>query len=179
VTTIMTVCTGNICRSPAAELLLREYLGDLASVSSTGTHAMRGHGIPAEMLMCLDVDGIDGRGHTSTQFKERDAREADLIITMTARHRAFTVSEAPATLKHTFLLTEIAETARAGAELAGDTPTERLANLPDAVRNYRPALAGDVVADVPDPYGRGQARYDEAYAMIKDAIVDIDAWVRG
>lgn len=173
----MTVCTGNICRSPAAELLLKKYLGDLATLRSCGTHAMRGHGIPAEMLICLDADGIDGRGHTASQFKGGDARDADLIIAMAGQHRTYAVSEAPAALKHTLLLSEIAETARAGAKLRGVTPADRLMDLADAVRGFRPKLAGVTLADVPDPYGYPQASYDKSYAMIRDAVRDIAAWV--
>lgn len=178
-TTIMTVCTGNICRSPAAELLLRDYLGDLATVSSTGTHAMRGHGVTAEMLVCLEADGIDGRGHTASQFTDRAASASDLIVTMTAEHRRYAASAAPDARERTFLLEEIAAAARAGADLEGDTPAERLAEVSHAVRRIHPWLAHASVADVPDPYGLGQARYDQSYAMIRDAVRDIAAWVRG
>ena len=47
---ILTVCSGNICRSPLAEQLLRVGLTDLAgvTVSSAGTIALVGEGMPAE-----------------------------------------------------------------------------------------------------------------------------------
>jgi protein-tyrosine phosphatase len=175
----MTVCTGNICRSPAAALLLREYLGDLATVSSTGTYAMRGHGIPDEMLACLRADGIDGRDHSSSQFTDRAASESDLMIVMAAEHRRFAVAASPAVADRTFLMSEIATAARAGVELAGATAAERLANLPRAVRGFREGLTGRSPADVPDPYGLGQRAYDDSYAMIREAVIDIAKWVRG
>ena len=172
-TSILTVCTGNICRSPAAELLLTEYLGPDAVVSSAGTYAMVGYGIPEEMLMCLDVDGIDGRGHSAQQLTADLARQHDIIICMTAAHRSWAVREAPFALKRTFLLTEIAAAAREGAPLEGG-----LAGVADAVQGFRVELAGRDLADVPDPYRRGQKLYDESYAMIRSAVNDIAAWVR-
>ena len=36
---ILTVCTGNICRSPVAERLLTKSLGDEVTVASAGVHA--------------------------------------------------------------------------------------------------------------------------------------------
>ncbi|MFW7413870.1 low molecular weight phosphatase family protein [Demequina sp. SO4-18] len=176
---VLTVCTGNICRSPAAEALLRHHLGDLAEVSSAGTYAMTDTGIPAQMLMGLDASGIDARSHRSRQLTGPMAREADLIIAMTAEHRTRIVQEAPAVLRRTFLLDELAKAARAQAPLEGATAAERLSNVPDAIQGFRPELVGLGVEDVPDPYGRSQESYDRAYSMIEAAVRDISAWVRG
>ena len=173
-TSILTVCTGNICRSPAAELLLAREFGAAAEVSSAGTYAMVGHGIPAPMLVCLDEDGIDGRSHHARQLTAALARESDLIICMSAQHRARAVSEAPFALKRTFLLSEIATAARHGAPLVGG-----LDGVARAVQSYRVELAGMRLEDVPDPYMEPQAVYDSTYAMIRDAVRDIAAWVRG
>src|SRR5690606_12746543 len=46
---ILTVCTGNICRSPLAEAVLASRLADLdLRVHSAGTQALVGHGMPPE-----------------------------------------------------------------------------------------------------------------------------------
>lgn len=178
-TSIITVCTGNICRSPAAELLLQEYLGGAAAVSSAGTHALVGRGIPAEMLMALDGDGIDGRGHAAQQYSSDLARSFDLVICMTAEHRRWAVSEAPFALRKTFMLTELQEAARRGAALTGSSLEERVASVPDAVSSIRPLLAGVSLADVPDPYMRSQAVYDATYATLKSLIGEVVEWVKG
>ncbi len=60
-TTMPTVCAGNIYRSPTAEALLRECLGDLALASSAG---------------------MDARGHRSRHFTGEISRVADRIIEM-------------------------------------------------------------------------------------------------
>ncbi|MFW2512337.1 low molecular weight phosphatase family protein [Demequina sp. SO4-13] len=178
-TTVLTVCTGNICRSPAVEALLRHHLGDIADFSSAGTHAMTDTGIPAQMLMGLDAAGIDARAHRSRQLTESLAREADLIIAMTAEHRTRIVQEVPSVLRRTFLLDELAKAAREQAPLEGDSPAERLRNIPDAIQGFRPELSAFQIEDVPDPYRRSQDDYDRAYAMIEAAVRDISAWVRG
>lgn len=171
-TSIVTVCTGNICRSPAAELLLARALGPDAVVTSAGTHALVGHGIPTPMLRCLDADGLDGRGHAARQFSSAIAASADVVVCMTARHRAWAVKEAPSAFKRTFLLSEVAAAARAGVPLTGG-----VAGISDAVQGYRVALAGVPLADVPDPYMESQDAYDRSYAMIAELVGEIGDWV--
>ena len=50
---ILAVCTGNVCRSPAVERLLASKLGPTVSVSSAGTHALVGHPISEPMAALL------------------------------------------------------------------------------------------------------------------------------
>ncbi|MFV0286785.1 MAG: low molecular weight phosphatase family protein [Demequina sp.] len=177
-TSIVTVCTGNICRSPAAALLLRDYLGDLAEVSSAGTHALEGHPIPHEMLTALDGVGLDGRAHRARALSGEVTRGADLIIAMAGDHRAFAVRQAPAALKRTVLLDELARAAREGIVLEGSSAKERLGQVAATVAAHRTALADPPPRDVPDPYRRGQGAYDDAFTMIHHAVRDVAAWVR-
>lgn len=52
---IMFVCTGNVCRSPMGELLMRRYLsGTSITVSSAGTHALVGHPIDPSSGRLMD-----------------------------------------------------------------------------------------------------------------------------
>ncbi|MDN4475407.1 low molecular weight phosphatase family protein [Demequina sp. SYSU T00192] len=175
--TILTVCTGNICRSPAAELLLAEALRDVADVASAGTHALVGHGIPAPMLSELEADAIDGGTHAGRLLTEAVMRDSDLVITMTAEHRQLAVRTGPFALKRTFTLAELAAAAGTGAALEGATAHERLADIPRAVAAHRHVLAGYELADVPDPYRRDQDAYHEAYTLIRGAVAEIAAWV--
>jgi protein-tyrosine phosphatase len=51
---ILLVCTGNICRSPMGEALLRARLGPLVQVQSAGTHAAsRGEPVDARAAAVL------------------------------------------------------------------------------------------------------------------------------
>ena len=79
---ILIVCTGNICRSPMAEALLRAKLGSGFQVSSAGLAALVG--APADPLA---VEVMQERGHDITGHRGRQAlpsllEGADLILTM-------------------------------------------------------------------------------------------------
>ena len=56
---ILAVCTGNVCRSPAVERLLSSKLGPTVNVSSAGTHALAGHPISAPMAALLRESDIE------------------------------------------------------------------------------------------------------------------------
>ncbi|WP_062304423.1 arsenate reductase/protein-tyrosine-phosphatase family protein [Demequina subtropica] len=174
---ILTVCTGNICRSPAAELLLQRALGDIATVASAGTHALVGHGVPEPMLAELAAGGIDGSSHRAQLLTEGLMRDADIIITMTTEHRRHAVSTAPSALKRTFTLAELAASAGTGQTLVGATPAERIADIPRAVAAHRHVLAGLELDDVPDPYGYGQTEYHDSYRLIARAVDEVAAWI--
>jgi protein-tyrosine phosphatase len=175
---VLVVCTGNICRSPAGELLLQGYLGADATVKSAGTHAMEGSGIPAEMLHLLDRAGIDGSSHIATQLTASRVLDATLVIAMAAQHRKWIVADAPSALKRSFLLTELAAAARLGAPLVGNTLTERLRSVWDAVAAVRPELVELETADVPDPYRRSQRDYDESFEVIAESLAEVHRWLR-
>jgi protein-tyrosine phosphatase len=80
---ILTVCIGNICRSPIAEYLLRERLAsrDIQLVSA-GLSAMAGHPMDATALQLLAEHGIDGAAHRARQLTPGMMREADLVLCM-------------------------------------------------------------------------------------------------
>ncbi len=125
------------------------------------------------MLLCLDDDGMDGRSHTARQFTADLARDSDLIICMTARHRAWCVGEAPFALKRTFMLAELTAAAAQGAPLEGG-----IAGVAQAVQDFRVELTRLTLDDVPDLYGHSQRDYDEAYAIIRAGVDAVAEWVR-
>jgi protein-tyrosine-phosphatase len=87
---ILIICTGNTCRSPMAEGILRSLLPrELAQVTrvlSAGTGAV--DGIPATALgvqMCA-ASGIDILAHRSTPLTAALVRSSDLILGMEPHH---------------------------------------------------------------------------------------------
>jgi len=104
---ILFVCTGNTCRSPMAESLLRRKLArrlncsddDLLdhgfSVMSAGLAAHRGSPAAREAIDILDEDGIDLRGHESQPLTRTLLEQADRVLTMTRSHRDAIVSGMP------------------------------------------------------------------------------------
>lgn len=87
---VLTVCTGNICRSPIAAGLLSHYLPeslrDQIEVSSAGTHALHGHQAEPHAIEAMERIGIDITDHRARQITKEIARETDLILTMEAAH---------------------------------------------------------------------------------------------
>lgn len=88
----MTVCTGNICRSPMAEVVLRARLdaaglGDRVEVDSTGVSDEE-HGNPVDRRAraALTARGYEVPVRAARQVRPRDLEQRDLVLAMTAQH---------------------------------------------------------------------------------------------
>ena len=105
---VLFVCTGNVCRSPTAELLFRAWADSDAAVtvSSAGTHALVGHGIDRASATALAQLGIDPSRHRARQFETWMARDADLILTAGRQHRDLLITELPPLHRRTFTIKE-------------------------------------------------------------------------
>ena len=100
---VLVVCTGNICRSPVAEAVLRAALPDRA-VSSAGLHAVVDHDIDALSAEAAGMAGIALAPHKARQFTEDMGRDSDLILVMETDQRREIAGRWPQFLGKTFLL---------------------------------------------------------------------------
>ena len=82
---ILTLCTGNICRSPVAAAALSLRLKD-AEVSSAGLHALVGHDIDADSREAATKLGLELAAHSARQFDTSIGTDADLILVMDSGH---------------------------------------------------------------------------------------------
>ncbi|WP_095124331.1 low molecular weight protein-tyrosine-phosphatase [Pseudomonas sp. Irchel s3a12] len=84
---ILVVCVGNICRSPTAELMLRNALAPSAiTVSSAGLSARVGEGVEASARQVLEDHGHNAEGFMARQLTADIVNESDLILVMEKQH---------------------------------------------------------------------------------------------
>ena len=96
---VVLVCTGNTCRSPMAEILLKKRVADRFGckiselddrgivIMSAGISASPGGRSAAEAIETMQARGLDLTQHESQPLSERIVRFADVVITMTRGHR--------------------------------------------------------------------------------------------
>lgn len=101
--TVMTVCTGNICRSPMAEIILRaEFerrgLGDRVRVMSSGVSDEEyGNPIDRRAVRVLKVRGYElPARHFAHRIEADEIEETDLFLPMTASHMRALKRQLPA-----------------------------------------------------------------------------------
>ena len=89
-TEILIVCTGNICRSPMAEGLLRHMLAlrrlEGFEVRSAGTHAMDGRPAEPHAVAAVREMGVDISAHTARSLDRDMVVRAGLILVMEQGH---------------------------------------------------------------------------------------------
>ncbi|HEU4334912.1 MAG TPA: low molecular weight protein arginine phosphatase [Candidatus Eisenbacteria bacterium] len=118
---VLVICTGNTCRSPMAEVILRSVLpsdwGDQVEVGSAGTGAADGNPATPFAVATAAAHGLDLRAHRSRALTPRLIREADLILAMEPRHVEWAGSLAPDAKDRIRLVTE--QSAEGGAPSSG------------------------------------------------------------
>lgn len=148
---ILTVCLGNICRSPAAAAVLRSEaarVGIDVDVDSAGTGAYH----LGEPPHPRSIEAGKRRGYEVTGTARRlipgDFHRFDLIVTMDAAN--------------------LAEVRR----IAPTTGTARIA----ALRSFDPQAGADL--EIPDPWGQDDAAYDRMFDLIVPAVQGLLVTIR-
>lgn len=86
------ICTGNTCRSPMAEAILRAKQIEGVSVRSAGIHTEDGIPISSNAQTLMEEANMAYTPHASKVNKDM-VEGADLVLTMTQSHR-FSLAEA-------------------------------------------------------------------------------------
>jgi protein-tyrosine phosphatase len=171
---LLMVCTGNICRSPTAELYAAHHLPpERFRVHSAGTYGLEGYPIEPHAGRRLAGLGIAYDVFRARRLTEEMVRAADLVLTATRDHRSAVVTLVPTALRKTFTLREFARLVEGVdvAALPGGDPADRARALVAAAAGQRGRKwAPPEQDDVADPYGAGDAAYDRAAADITAAL---------
>lgn len=108
---VLFICTGNMFRSPIAEVVFRDQLERDGisgwSVSSAGTWTTPGQPPPHETVELARSLGLDLSGHLTRLVDESMLAAADVVLVMEAGHKESLQIEFPESRKKVFLLAEV------------------------------------------------------------------------
>jgi len=104
---VLFVCTGNTCRSPMAEAILKHKNLKNLEIKSAGVYAMDGSPASNNALEVLSENGMDFN-HSSSLLNKELIDWATYIFTMTSAHKNIIVSQFPTSKGKTYTLKEFA-----------------------------------------------------------------------
>jgi protein-tyrosine phosphatase len=139
---ILFVCTGNICRSPTADGVMRAKiaalgLGNMISVDSAGTSAFHAGQAPdMRSQHAAAKRGYDLSSLVARQVHARDYEEFDFLLALDAGHEAELKRHAPEALAH-------------------------------KVKLFLPYVGMREVVDVPDPYYGGEDGFEHVLDLLE------------
>jgi protein-tyrosine phosphatase len=188
---ILTVCTGNICRSPVAERLLQAGLDQVLpggfEVTSAGTRAMVGDPMQPLSGDIVRMFGGNPDGFVSRQLTSKILRGVDLVLTMTSGHRGEVLQQDASLLKRTFTIREFARmldvlddrgeatpvTSDDGNPLGANAAFWRGLPARAAAVRHLSLPADSAENDIIDPYRRGPEVYRQMEDELAPAIVSV------
>lgn len=169
---VLLVCTGNVCRSAAGQLLLtahlREALGERAcesiEVVSAGTAGLQGKPIHPATGRVLAELGLDARDFRARKLTAGQLSAADLVLTAAVEHRLHIAAVSPDAAARAFTLREASRLLDTLPPVEGATVRERGPALVRALarRADEDWSSSRVEDDIADPLGAGDAAHARA-----------------
>lgn len=193
-TLIVTVCTGNICRSPLAEFAIADGLREFPwlDVTSAGTSALVGNPMDPGSAAIATAHGYLGvQDHRARAISPELVAEASLLLAMDRSHRSWIVEHFPRAKKKTFTLVECAELAAATSrdelldeyQFAHTESSGPLAPGLTAIRLSRDRIPAEKLGayeDIVDPYGRTTEVFEQmsdkllpATRIVTDFLINV------
>lgn len=180
---VLTVCTGNICRSPYLEMRLHQELEtawgpDGFEVISAGVNGLVGMGMEPEAARAVRRHGPMPKDHYARRLTAPLVASADLVLTATRVHRTATTTLHPRSLGYAFTLADF-------AHLCASVPDEDLPRGASVGEQLRTAVAliasrrGFVPplepeqADLVDPFRQSDQAWERMIGDAEAALVPI------
>ena len=188
---LLTVCTGNICRSPYAALLLREGLRwarpGAFEVTSAGTHALVGRPMDEGSAALLAAKGLADDDFRARLLTHQLVSNQALVLVMASEHKDVVIDEAPSAHRRTVTIRELAHAledvgtrhdwSTLLTDAGADDVVSRWRALPVLVATHRGRMRRED-RDVADPYKRGQQAFDRMGLEVDPAVRCIVRWER-
>ena len=149
---ILTICTGNVCRSPMAEKLLQHALTgqdaplDQIEIVSAGVAAGYGEPASANSVDALKKIKLDLGRHKSQPLTQDLIDRAFLILGMTQSHI--------------------------------DILSHYYTGLPERVHLFREFMGKGETPEIPDPYGQNYAAYATCFDSMAEAIPSLVTYLK-
>ncbi|MEA2900185.1 MAG: protein-tyrosine phosphatase [Actinomycetota bacterium] len=166
------LCTGNICRSPAAEAMLRHRLDALGLESQVRSAGLLDDGRPAHTS---SIDTLAGRGlditaHRSRRLTASSIRAADLVLGMAREHVREAVVMVPSAFPKIFTLKELVRRGEAiGPRMGEESVADWLGRAHDG-RTSADLLGESQTDDVADPIGLPRNAYERMVVELDDRL---------
>ena len=172
---VLLVCTGNVCRSPLAEQLMRSEatrlgLSEAFVFESAGVAAEVGRDVHSQTQASMARFGHFAQPHQARQLTKDMLAHADLVLTATAEHRAFVAHQNVKANRYTFTCKEFLRVANfiksdhSNLSESDQLALSALGSASDFVsvaakfRGYAPRPESN--EDIVDPWGLSDATFD-------------------